>query len=80
MRKRHSWRKILITAVLCPAMALSMAACSQKAPGAGATEGSTAKESTGEESGKKSEEVVFHPPVDTPTVIPERPGSTSFGK
>ena len=80
MRKRHSWRKILITAVLCPAMALSMAACSQKAPGAGATEGSTAKESTGEESGKKSEEVVFHPPVDTPFVTPGEKEETVYVK
>ena len=80
MRKRHSWRKILITAVLCPAMALSMAACSQKDPGAGAAAGSTAKESAGEESGKKSEEVVFHPPVDTPFVTPGEKEETVYVK
>lgn len=80
MRKRHSWRKILITAVLCPAMALSMAACSQKDLGAGAAEGSTAKESTGEECGKKSEEVVFHPPVDTPFVTPGEKEETVYVK
>ena len=80
MRKRHSWRKILITAVLCPAMALSMAACSQKDPGAGAASGSTVKESTGEESGKKFEEVVFHPPVDTPFVTPGEKEETVYVK
>ena len=80
MRKRHSWRKILITAVLCPAMALSMAACSQKDPGAGAASGSTVKESIGEESGKKSEEVVFHPPVDTPFVTPGEKEETVYVK
>ena len=80
MRKRHSWRKILITAILCPAMALSMAACSQKDPGAGAASGSTVKESTGEESGKKFEEVVFHPPVDTPFVTPGEKEETVYVK
>ena len=80
MRKRHSWHKILITAFLCPAMALSMAACSQKDPGAGAASGSTVKESTGEESGKKSEEVVFHPPVDTPFVTPGEKEETVYVK
>ena len=78
MRKRHSWRKILITAVLCPAMALSMAACSQKDPGAAT--GSTVKESAGEDSGKKSEEVVFHPPVDTPFVTPGEKEETVYVK
>ena len=78
MRKRHSWHKILITAVLCPAMALSMAACSQKDPGAAT--GSTVKESAGEDSGKKSEEVVFHPPVDTPFVTPGEKEETVYVK
>ena len=80
MRKRHSWHKILIAAVLCPAMALSMAACSQKDPGAGADTGSAVKESAGEDSGKKSEEVVFHPPVDTPFVTPGEKEETVYVK
>ena len=79
MSKRHTWRKILITAVLCPAMALSLAACSQKEPGAAA--GSTAKESPGGDSGKKeSEKVVFHPPVDTPYVTPGEKEETVYVK
>ena len=80
MSKRHSWRKILITAVLCPAMALSMAACSQKTPGAGASAGSTAEGSREEGDGKKSEEVVFHPPVDTPFVTPGEKEETVYVK
>ena len=80
MSKRHSWRKILITAVLCPVMALSMAACSQKTPGAGASAGSTAEGSREEGDGKKSEEVVFHPPVDTPFVTPGEKEETVYVK
>lgn len=84
MRKKHNWRKILITAVLCPAMVLNLAACSQKNPGAGAAAGSTGTESAGEEAGKKSnkdsKEVVFHPPVDSPFVTPGEKEETVYVK
>ena len=92
MRKKHNWRKILITAVLCPAMVLNLAACSQKNPGAGAAAGSTGEESAGEEAGKNSdqnsgnsgkkgsEEVVFHPPVDSPFVTPGEKEETVYVK
>ena len=92
MRKKHNWRKILITAVLGPAMVLNLAACSQKNPGAGAAAGSTGEESAGEEAGKNSdqnsgnsgkkgsEEVVFHPPVDSPFVTPGEKEETVYVK
>lgn len=84
MRNKHNWRKILITAVLCPAMVLNLAACSQNNPGAGAAAGSTGKESAGEEAGKNSnqnsEEVVFHPPVDSPFVTPGEKEETVYVK
>ena len=79
MRKNYRWRKILITAVLCPALVLGMAACGQKGgsagDGASASSGESAAaessgEAAGDSAGKKAEEVVFKPPVDTPYVTP----------
>ena len=60
MRKNYRLRKILITAVLCPALVLGMAACGQNSGNAGSGNGSE---------GDKTE-VVFNPPVDTPFVTP----------
>ena len=72
MRKNDRLRKILITAALCPALVLGMAACGQTGGSAGsgsaaAGEVSTAKKESADE---KAEEVVFKPPVDTPFVTP----------
>ncbi len=71
MRKNYRFRKILITAVLCPALVLGMAACGQNSGNAGSGSPDAGAESTaanGSE-GEKTE-VVFNPPVDTPFVTP----------
>lgn len=71
MRKNYRFRKILITAVLCPALVLGMAACGQNSGNAGNGSPDAGAESTaanGSE-GEKTE-VVFNPPVDTPFVTP----------
>ena len=71
MRKNYRLRKILITAVLCPALVLGMAACGQNSGNAGSgspdagAESAAANGSEGEKT-----EVVFNPPVDTPFVTP----------
>ena len=82
MKKQSRWHKILISAVLCPALALSMAACSQGNPGAGEASGSAAEGNTSEAaSGKeKAQEVVFKPPVDTLCVTPEEKQETVYVK
>jgi len=72
MRKNYKWRKILITAVLCPALVMGMTACGQNGGNSGsgtaaAAEGNTA---AGGPAGEKAEDVVFRPPVDTPFVTP----------
>ena len=71
MRKNYRLRKILITAVLCPALVLGMAACGQNSGNAGSGSPAAGAESAaanGSE-GEKTE-VVFNPPVDTPFVTP----------
>lgn len=71
MRKNYKWRKILITAVLCPALVLGMAACGQNGGNAGSGSPDAGAESAaanGSEGDKT--EVVFNPPVDTPFVTP----------
>ena len=71
MRKNYRFRKILITAVLCPALVLGTAACGQNGGNAGSgspdagAESAAANGSEGEKT-----EVVFNPPVDTPFVTP----------
>ena len=71
MRKNYRLRKILITAVLCPALVLGTAACGQNGGNAGSgspdagAESAAANGSEGEKT-----EVVFNPPVDTPFVTP----------
>ena len=71
MRKNYRLRKILITAVLCPALVLGTAACGQNSGNAGSgspdagAESAAANGSEGEKT-----EVVFNPPVDTPFVTP----------
>lgn len=82
MKKQSRWHKILISAVLCLALALSMAACSQGNPGAGEASGSAAEGNTSEAaSGKeKAQEVVFKPPVDTLCVTPEEKQETVYVK
>ena len=68
----YRWRKILITAVLCPALVLGMAACGQKGGNAGNGNSAAGEETAAgnESAGEKAEEVVFKPPVDTPFVTP----------
>ena len=71
MRKNYRFRKILITAVLCPALVLGMAACGQNSGNAGSGSPDAGAESAaanGSEGDKT--EVVFNPPVDTPFVTP----------
>ena len=71
MRKNYRLRKILITAVLCPALVLGMAACGQNSGNAGSGSPDAGAESAaanGSEGDKT--EVVFNPPVDTPFVTP----------
>ena len=72
MRKNYRLRKILITAVLCPALVLGMAACGQKGGNAGNGNSAAGEETAAgnESAGEKAEEVVFKPPVDTPFVTP----------
>ena len=72
MRKNYRLRKILITAVLCPALVLGMAACGQSGGSAesGSTAAGTESAAASEAAGEKAEEVVFKPPVDTPFVTP----------
>ena len=72
MRKNYKWRKILTTAVLCPALVLGMAACGQNGGNSGSGAAAAAEENAaaGEPAGEKAEEVVFRPPVDTPFVTP----------
>lgn len=72
MRKNYRLRKILITAVLCPALVLGMAACGQNSGNAGSGSPDAGAESAAasEAAGEKAEEVVFKPPVDTPFVTP----------
>lgn len=72
MRKNYKWCKILISAVLCPALVLGMAACGTNNGNVGSgtsTIGDTGAEQNGP-AGEKAEEVVFRPPVDTPFVTP----------
>ena len=67
----YRWRKILITAVLCPALVLGTAACGQNSGNAGSGSPAAGAESAaanGSEGDKT--EVVFNPPVDTPFVTP----------
>ena len=71
MRKNYRLRKILITAVLCPALVLGMAACGQNSGNAGSGSPAAGAESAaanGSEGDKT--ELVFNPPVDTPFVTP----------
>lgn len=71
MRKNYRFRKILITAVLCPALVLGMAACGQNGGNAGSGSQAAGAESSaanGSEGGKT--EVVFNPPANTPFVTP----------
>ncbi|MCR5810610.1 MAG: hypothetical protein K6G34_04280 [Lachnospiraceae bacterium] len=72
MRKNYKWCKILISAVLCPALVLGMAACGTNNGNAG--NGTSAVGDAGgeqnEPAGEKAEEVVFRPPVDSPFVTP----------
>ena len=71
MRKNYRLRKILITAVLCPALVLGTAACGQNSGNAGSGSPDAGAESAaanGSEGDKT--EVVFNPPVDTPFVTP----------
>ena len=71
MRKNYRFRKILITAVLCPALVLGTAACGQNSGNAGSGSPDAGAESAaanGSEGDKT--EVVFNPPVDTPFVTP----------
>ena len=71
MRKNYRLRKILITAVLCPALVLGMAACGQNSGNAGSGSPAAGAESVaanGSEGDKT--ELVFNPPVDTPFVTP----------
>ena len=72
MRKNYMWCKILISAVLCPALVLGMAACGTNNGNAG--NGTSAVGDAGGEkngsAGEKAEEVVFRPPVDAPFVTP----------
>ena len=73
MRKNYKWCKILMTAVLCPALVLGMAACGEKGGNAGTGSTAAAEESAAarnESAREKAEEVVFKPPVDTPFVTP----------
>ena len=72
MRKNYRLRKILITAVLCPALVLGMAACGQSGGSAesGSTAAGTESAAASEAAGEKAEEVVFKPPVNTPFVTP----------
>ena len=62
----------LITAVLCPALVLGMAACGQSGGSAesGSTAAGTESAAASEAAGEKAEEVVFKPPVNTPFVTP----------
>ncbi|MER2025903.1 MAG: hypothetical protein ABS874_01500 [Lachnospiraceae bacterium] len=71
MRKNYRLRKILITAVLCPALVLGMAACGQNSGNAGSGSPAAGAESAAanRSEGDKTE-VVFNPPVDTPFVTP----------
>ena len=69
MRKNYRLRKILITAVLCPALVLGMTACGQNGGNAG-SESTAAGAESGASNGSAGEEVVFNPPVDTPFVTP----------
>ena len=67
----YRWRKILITAVLCPALVLGMAACGQKGGNAGnGSPDAGAKSAAANGSEGEKTEVVFNPPVDTPFVTP----------
>ena len=72
MRKNYRLHKILITAVLCPALVLGTAACGQNGGNAGSGASATGEETAAgyESAGEKAEEVVFKPPVDTPFVTP----------
>lgn len=72
MRKNYKWCKILISAVLCPALVLGMAACGTNngnTVSGTSTIGDAGAEQNGP-AGEKAEEVVFRPPVDTPFVTP----------
>ena len=79
--KRHKKRKCLvklIAAVLSASLVISLAGCSGSSASqnenqtAGAESGqSTDMNAAGSATNATAQEVVFHPPVDTPTVIPE---------
>ena len=71
MRKNYRFRKILITAVLCPALVLGTAACGQNSGNAGnGSPDAGAKSAAANGSEGEKTEVVFNPPVDTPFVTP----------
>ena len=70
MRKNYRWCKILISAVLCPALVLGMAACGTKNAGNGTSAVGDAGAEQNEPAGEKAEEVVFRPPANTPFVTP----------
>ena len=82
MRKNYRLRKILITAVLCPALVLGMAACGQKGGNAGNGNSAAGEETAAgnESAGMKTEEVVFKPPVDTPFVTPREKDESVYVK
>ena len=83
--KRHKKRKCLvklIAAVLSASLVISLAGCS------GSSASQNENQTAGAESGQSTDmnatgsaaaqEVVFHPPVDTPTVIPEEKEETVY--
>ena len=70
MRKNYRWCKKLISAVLCPALVLGMAACGTKNAGNGTSAVGDAGAEQNEPAGEKAEEVVFRPPANTPFVTP----------
>ena len=85
--KRHKKRKCLvklIAAVLSASLVISLAGCS------GSSASQNENQTAGAESGQSTDmnatgsaaaqEVVFHPPVDTPTVIPEEKEETVYVK
>lgn len=85
MRNNYRWGKIVLSAALCVSFLVSAAGCAQGGAGTeqsgGGASGSTgAAAAGGSGSETEYEKVVFRPPVDTPTVIPEEKEETVYVK
>ena len=82
MKRHHRWDKRRILAILCASL-LGFSGCAQGGNGAGST---SAADQTGAEAISAADqtgstgEIAFHPPADTPTVIPGEKEETVYVK